>query len=208
MPKVISTLFISADGVAEIDPAWHFPYFDDAMGRAVNEDYETSDVMLIGRVTYDSFAGAWPDRETAGGEDAQFATHLGDARKVVVSRQPLEFSWRNSELLDGDLVEAVTALKADAGIRGILVPGSISVVQQLLAAGLVDELRLLVHPVAARRGRRLFDDGDAPYHLRTTATEVFPTGVIRVIYAPTPSPSPTQAGDDAVEEDRPATQSS
>ena len=206
MPKVISTLFISADGVAEIDPAWHFPYFDDAMGRAVNEDYETSDVMLIGRVTYDSFAGAWPDRETAGGEDAQFATHLGDARKVVVSRQPLEFSWRNSELLDGDLVEAVTALKADAGIRGILVPGSISVVQQLLAAGLVDELRLLVHPVAARKGRRLFDDGDAPYHLRTTATEVFPTGVIRVIYAPTPSPTP--AGNDAVEEDQPAAPSS
>ncbi len=206
MPKVISTLFISADGVAEIDPAWHFPYFDDAMGRAVNEDYETSDVMLIGRVTYDSFAGAWPDRETAGGEDAQFATHLGDARKVVVSRQPLDFSWRNSELLDGDLVEAVTALKADAGIRGILVPGSISVVQQLLAAGLVDELRLLVHPVAARKGRRLFDDGDAPYHLRTTATEVFPTGVIRVIYAPTPSPTP--AGSDAVEEDQSAAPSS
>ena len=206
MPKVISTLFISADGVAEIDPEWHFPYFDDAMVRAVNEDYETSDVMLIGRVTYDSFAGAWPDRETAGGEDAQFATHLGDARKVVVSRQPLDFSWRNSELLDGDLVEAVRALKADVGIRGILVPGSISVVQQLLAAGLVDELRLLVHPVAARKGRRLFDDGDAPYHLRTTATEVFPTGVIRVIYAPTPSPTP--AGTDAVEEDQPAAPSS
>jgi dihydrofolate reductase len=62
------------------------------------------------------------------------------------------------------------------------------VVQQLLAAGLVDELRLLVHPVAARQGRRLFDTGDAPYHLRVLATEVFPTGVIRVIYAPTDAP--------------------
>ena len=206
MPKVISTLFISADGVAEIDPAWHFPYFDDAMGRAVNEDYETSDVMLIGRVTYDSFAGAWPDRETAGGEDAQFATHLGDARKVVVSRQPLDFSWRNSELLDGDLVEAVTALKADRGhprhprarlhLRGAAAPRR--------RAG--RRLRLLVHPVAARKGRRLFDDGDAPYHLRTTATEVFPTGVIRVIYAPTPSPTPP--ADDAVEEDQTAAPSS
>ena len=201
MPKVISTLFISADGVAEIDPEWHFPYFDDDMGRAVSEDYDTSDVILIGRVTYDSFAGAWPDRETAGGEDAQFAKQLGDVRKVVVSRQPLDFSWRNSELLDGDLVEAVTALKADAGIRGILIPGSISVVQQLLAAQLVDELRLLVHPVAARKGRRLFDDGDAPYHLRTTASEVLRSGVIRVIYSPTTSP--TQAGNDAVEEDQP-----
>ena len=189
MAKVISTLFISADGVAEIDPDWHFPYFDENMGRAVGEDYDTADVLLIGRETYDSFAGAWPGREAAGGDDAPFARQLGDVRKVVVSRQRLEFSWRNSELINGDLVDAVTSLKADAGIRGILIPGSISVVQQLLAAGLVDELRLLVHPVAARKGRRLFDDGDAPYHLKMTATEGFPTGVIRVIYSPAKAPA-------------------
>ena len=190
MAKVVSTLFVSADGVAEIDLDWHFPYFDENMGRAVGEDYDTADVLLLGRVTYDSFAGAWPDREAAGGDDAPFAKRLGDTRKVVVSRQPLEFSWRNCELLDGDLADAVTALKADPGVTGILVPGSISVVQQLLAAGLVDELRLLVHPVAARKGRKLFDDGDAPYHLAVTATEVFPTGVIRVIYAPAATPAP------------------
>jgi dihydrofolate reductase len=189
MAKVISTLFISADGVAEIDFDWHFPYYDDNMGRAVNEDYDTSDVLLIGRRTFDSFAGAWPDREAAGGEDAPFAKQLGDVRKVVVSRQPLEFSWRNSELINGDLLEAVTALKADPNIKGILIPGSISVVQQLLGAGLLDELRLLVHPVAARKGRRLFDEGDTAYHLRVVATETFPTGVIRVIYAPTEAPA-------------------
>ncbi|MEU6392344.1 dihydrofolate reductase family protein [Streptomyces sp. NPDC046939] len=189
MAKLISSLFISADGVAEIDPDWHFPYFDANMGRAVTEDYETSDVLLIGRETYDSFAGAWPGREAAGGEDAPFAKQLGDVRKVVVSRQPQEFAWRNSELIEGDLVDAVTALKVDSAVRGILIPGSLSVVQQLLAAGLIDELRLLVHPVAARKGRRLFDEGDAPYHLRVTSTEVFPTGVIRVIYAPTEPPA-------------------
>src|SRR6185437_725370 len=131
MAKVVSTLFISADGVAEIDPDWHFPYFDENMGRAVTEDYDTSDVLLIGRATYDSFAGAWPDREAAGGEDAGFAKQLGDMRKVVASRQSLDFTWRNSELVDGDLVEAVTALKADPAVKGILIPGSISVVQQL-----------------------------------------------------------------------------
>ena len=189
MAKLISTLFISADGIAEIDPDWHFPYFDENMGRAVTEDYDTSDVLLIGRATYDSFAGAWPDREAAGGEDAGFAKQLGDMRKVVASRQSLDFTWRNSELVDGDLVEAVTALKADPAVKGILIPGSISVVQQLLAAGLVDELRLLVHPVAARKGRKLFDDGETPYHLRVTSTEVYPTGVIRVIYAPTDGPA-------------------
>jgi dihydrofolate reductase len=189
MAKVISTLFITADGVAEVDFDWHFPYFDENMGRAVAEDYDTSDVLLIGRVTYDSFAGAWPDRENAGGDDAPMAKHLGDMRKVVVSHQPQEFSWRNSELIDGDLIGAVTALKADPGINGILIPGSLSVLQQLLAAGLVDELRLLVHPVAARKGRRLFDEGDTFYHLKTVATETFPTGVIRVIYAPTEAPA-------------------
>lgn len=189
MAKVISTLFISADGVAEIDPDWHFPYFDESMGRAVSEDYDTADVLLIGRGTYESFAGAWPDREAAGEEDAPFAKQLGDMRKVVVSRQPLEFTWRNSELISGDLLEAVAALKADAGVKGVLIPGSITVVRQLLAAGLLDELRLLVHPVAARKGEKLFDDGTAPYHLRVLATEAFPTGVIRVIYAPTAAPA-------------------
>ncbi|WBB71860.1 dihydrofolate reductase family protein [Micromonospora sp. WMMD1128] len=202
MAKVISTLFISADGVAEIDPDWHFPYFDDNMGRAVTEDYETADVLLIARPTYDSFAGAWPDREAAGGEDAPFAKQLGDMRKVVVSRQPLEFSWRNSELIQGELAEAVAALKADPDVKGILIPGSISVVQQLLAAGLVDELRLLVHPVAARKGRKLFDEGDAPYHLRVAATEAYPTGVLRVIYTPAEAPGPV--GYDEVKEQVPA----
>lgn len=195
MAKVISTLFISADGVAEIDPAWHFPYFDENMGRAVGEDYDTSDVLLLGRVTYDSFAGAWPERELAGGEDASYAAQLGDTRKVVVSRQPLTFTWRRSELIDGELTDAVAALKADPTIRGILVPGSISVVQQLLAANLVDELRLLVHPVAARSGRKLFDEGDVPYHLTLVASEVFPTGVIRVIYAPAAAPVPADYED-------------
>ncbi|MFI6260633.1 dihydrofolate reductase family protein [Micromonospora zamorensis] len=202
MAKVISTLFISADGVAEIDPDWHFPYFDENMGRAVSEDYDTADVLLIGRETYDSFAGAWPDREAAGGDDASFAKQLGDVRKVVVSRQSLDLPWRNSELIQGDLLDAVASLKADAGVRGILIPGSISVVQQLLAAGLVDELRLLVHPVAARKGRKLFDEGDAAYHLRLVASEAFPTGVLRVIYAP--GVAPNAAGYDDVKDQVPA----
>jgi dihydrofolate reductase len=188
MAKLVSTLFLSLDGVAEIGEDWHFPYFDENMGKAVDEDYTPADVLLLGRVTYDSFAGAWPEREAAGGEDAAFATSLGDRRKIVVSRTPLELTWRNSELIDGELVEAVTALKADPDVQNVLIPGSISVVQQLLAAGLIDELRLLVHPVAARSGKRLFDDGDAAYHLRLLTSETFPTGVIRLLYAPAPAP--------------------
>jgi dihydrofolate reductase len=189
MASIVSTLFISLDGVAEIDPSWHFPYFDDNMSRAVSHDYNGVEVLLLGRVTYDSFAGAWPEREAAGEEDASFAKALGDMRKVVVSRQPLDFTWRNSELLDGDLIEAVTELKGDPAIGNILIPGSLSVVQQLLAAGLVDELSLLVHPVAARKGRRLFDEADSSYHLTLVRSEVFPTGVVWLTYAPAVTPA-------------------
>lgn len=184
MAMIVSTLFMSLDGVVEIDPAWHFPYFDEHMGAAVGEDYEDVDVLLLGRVTYDSFARAWPDREAAAGQDSTFAAQLGDTRKVVVTRGEQDLGWRNAEAMRGDLVEAVTALAAEPGVEKVLVPGSISVVRQLLAASLLDELRLLVHPVAARRGERLFDEGVPLYPLRLLRSETFPTGVLRLVYAP------------------------
>ncbi|HQY32519.1 dihydrofolate reductase family protein [Actinotalea sp.] len=189
MATIVSTLFISLDGVVEIDPAWHFPYFDEHMGAAVGQDYEDVDVLLLGRVTYDSFAGAWPGREAAGGEDATFAAQLGDTRKVVATRGQQDLGWRNVEAVRGDLVETVRALAAEPGVAKILVAGSISVVRQLLAAGLLDELRLLVHPVAARHGERLFDEGEPIYPLRLLRSDVFPTGVVQLVYAPAALPA-------------------
>ncbi len=188
MAKLVSTLFSSLDGVVEIDPTWHFPYFDEHMGAAVDEDYTGVDALVLGRVTYDSFAGAWPGREEAGEEDAVFAKRLGDLRKLVATRGDADLGWRNVEKVDGDLVEAVTTLKETPGIAKVLVAGSISVVRQLLAAGLVDELSLLVHPVAARKGERLFDEGDTIYPLRLLRSEVFPTGVVHLVYGPAELP--------------------
>ncbi len=160
MRKIVAGLFISLDGVVEDPHLWHFPYFNDEMGAAVTAQIGASDTLLLGRKTYDSFAGAWPDREAEGGEDAGFAKILGDARKIVVSNQQLDFMWRNSELLEGDLVEAVTALKSEPGDSNIAMSGSVSVVRQLLDAGLLDELHLLLHPIAVRNGMRLFDEGE------------------------------------------------
>ena len=87
MKKITAGLFISLDGVVEDPQDWHFPYFNDEMGAAVDATLGAADTVLFGRKTYDSFAGAWPDREAAGGEDAAFAKELGDARKIVVSNQ-------------------------------------------------------------------------------------------------------------------------
>ncbi len=185
MRKITAGLFISLDGVVEAPDQWHF-YFNDQMGAAVDATLGASDTVLFGRKTYDSFAGAWPERETAGEEDAGLAKALGDARKIVVSSQELEFTWRNSEQLEGDLVEAVRALKNEPGAN-IAMSGSISVVRQLLAAGLLDELHLLVHPIAVRKGMRLFDEGETSTPLRLISSETFETGVLNLVYAPVES---------------------
>jgi dihydrofolate reductase len=182
MRKIVSNLFISLDGVVDGLEDWHFPYFNDELGAAVDTVLATTDTLLLGRKTYDDHAGAWPDREAAGEEDAEFAKALGDARKIVVSRQRLELTWRNSEQLQGGLVEAVTALKNEPGDGHIATSGSISVVRQLLAARLLDELQLLVHPIAVRKGTRLFDEGEGPIPLRLISSEAFSTGVLRLVY--------------------------
>src|SRR6266550_7116652 len=123
MRKITAGVFISLDGVVEAPDQWHFPYFNDEMGGAVDATLGAADTVLFGRKTYDSFAGAWPERETAGEEDAPMAKALGDARKIVVSRQRLTFTWRNSEQISGDLVAAVTALKKEPGKSDIAMSG-------------------------------------------------------------------------------------
>jgi dihydrofolate reductase len=186
MRKITADLFISLDGVVEAPDQWHFPYFNDEMGVAVNATVGSADTVLFGRKTYDSFAGAWPARELAGEADAGMAKALGDARKIVVSNQKLELTWRNSEQLEGDLIHFVTALKNEPG-GNIALSGSVSVVRQLLAAGLVDELHLLVHPIAVRKGTRLFDEGETPIPLRLISSQAFRTGVLNLIYGPAES---------------------
>lgn len=195
MRKIVAGLFIALDGVVEAPDQWHFPYFNDEMGVAVDAMLGAADTILLGRTTYDTFAGAWPEREAAGGDDAVFAKKLGDARKIVVTSQPRDFAWRNTERLEGDFVEAVTALKNEPG-GDIAMSGSVSIVRQLLAAGLLDELHLLVHPIAVGKGMRLFDDGGSTLPLRLLSSQTFETGVLNLVYGPAEPPG-TATYDDA-----------
>jgi dihydrofolate reductase len=198
MAIIKASMFMALDGVVAPEVGnWHFPYFNEEMGEAVTDTHD-ADVMLFGRVTYDSFAGAWPEREAAGEADAEMAKHLGDIRKIVASRSPLTFSWRNSEQLDGDLLEAAKALKEDPSVRGVALSGSTSVTRQLLEAGLVDELHLFVHPATAGSGLRLFEDGTPPMNLKLLASKAFATGVVHLVYGPDPNP-PTGGYEEAVQ---------
>jgi dihydrofolate reductase len=181
MRRVVASLFTTLDGVVETPEKWHFPFFNEEMGAIVGS--QMSDTLLMGRKSYDTFAATWPKREAAGGEDAALATRLGDARKLVVSNQSLQFSWRNTELLQGELVEAVSALKSEPG-NDIAVSGSISIVRQLLDAGLIDELQLLVDPIAVRAGERLFEETGAALPLELLSSRALSNGVLYLVYGP------------------------
>lgn len=188
MKKISAGLFTSVDGVVGEPQTWHFPYFCEELGAAVMEQLGAADTVLFGRITYDGFAAAWPAREAAGEQDAGMAKALGDARKIVVSRQRLSFDWRNSEQLEGDLVEGVKALKHEPGDGVIGMSGSVSVIRQLLEAKLIDELHLYVHPVAVRQGKRLFDDADKQLPLALLSCTPFESGTVHLVYGPSDGP--------------------
>ncbi len=169
--------FISLDGVVEAPEKWHMQYVDDEMMAAIWS--EPADTLLLGRVTYDSFAGAFadlPDDHPVGGP-------MNRPSKVVVSGSRPTLAWRNSSLLPpGDVAERVAELKAGPG-GPISMVGSISVVRTLLRAGLVDRLSLLVHPIVLGTGQRLFADDGQQTRLTLEKCDVLRSGVTHHMYA-------------------------
>ncbi|MET4144353.1 dihydrofolate reductase family protein [Arthrobacter sp. UYCo732] len=156
MRKVTSGLFHSLDGVVSDPFLWQFDSFDNELGKAMTGMMERVDTVVLGRVSYQEWAGYWPTAP----QDQDFAGFINPVEKWVASRtltEPLE--WQNSHLIEGPLEEFVAALKQRDGGE-IAVNGSISVVRQLLFAGLLDELTLITHPVVAGSGRHLFEPND------------------------------------------------
>ena len=150
MRKVTSALFIALDGVVESPNLWQFDVFDEDMGNAMSIALANLDTVLLGRVTYGEWASYWPTST-----DEPFATFINNTPKVVVSTTLDKVDWQNSTLLTGDLVAGVNALKQLPG-RTIGVIGSPTLVLSLLQKDLLDELTLMVHPVVAGTGKRLF----------------------------------------------------
>ena len=184
MRKLIVSEFLTADGVMEAPDEWHGPYFDDDMGRTVAAQMAASDALLLGRTTYEGFAAAWPAMVDTPGAD-----HMNGVAKYVVSSTLDKAEWNNSTLLEADLAAAITALKQRDG-GDITVMGSATLVQWLLAQGLVDEIELLIDPVVVGRGKRLFQDGLPELPLTVVKSEMFGSGVHHVVYAVGAAPSP------------------
>ncbi len=173
MRKLVVTEFLSLDGVME-NPAWTFPYWNDEIAAFKGEESDSSDALLLGRVTYEGFAAAWPDSPDEG------APYFNGVSKYVVSSTLQQADWNNSVILRGDLAAEVQRLKQQEG-GDIIVHGSATLAQSLLRLDLVDHLRLLIYPVVLGTGIRLFADG-IETQLQLVRSQTFSSGVVGLVY--------------------------
>jgi dihydrofolate reductase len=175
MRKLVVTEFVSLDGVME-DPAWTFKYWNDEIANFKAEETLASDALLLGRVTYEGFAAAWPNSTDEG------AAYFNGVRKYVVSKKLKNAAWNNSVILSGDLVEEVNKIKQQDGTN-ITVHGSGKLALSLIKHNLIDSLRLLVYPVVLGKGQRLFEEGTTATFNLVSATP-FSSGVTGLVYEP------------------------
>jgi len=187
MGRIVVTEFVSLDGVMEApggEPGYaHSGWTMDVAGEDhfayKLEELLESEALLLGRVTYESFAGAWPGRD----DEAGFAAKMNRMPKYVFSRTLDELEWENSTLLNGELPDEVRRLKDEVdGI--VLVAGSRSIVHQLLDNGLVDELRLMVFPVVLGSGARVYPDSESKIPLELADSRTYDSGVVVQVYRP------------------------
>jgi dihydrofolate reductase len=188
MPELVVNTFLTLDGVMqapggpEEDPAdgfehggWSFGYWDEQMQSAMGESMSKPFDLVLGRKTYEIFAAHWPHTDDPG------AVPLNRATKHVASTTRHELEWENSKLIEGDVPEAVRALKQQDGPE-LQVHGSANLIQTLLEHGLIDEFRLWIFPLVLGKGKRLFDGGTLPAGLELAGSQVSSTGVIIATY--------------------------
>lgn len=180
MRKVTAGLFHSVDGVVEAPDQFQFDAFDDQLGDMLTGVENRVDTVLMGRVGWSEWAGYWPKAE----QDLDFARFINAVPKYVASntlKTADMAAWSNSTLIEGDVVEFVRGLKAQPGGE-IAAMGGISLVRQLLFAGLMDELCLITHPVVAGAGRHLFEPGDPTTRLDLMRCDVTSKGNVVQVY--------------------------
>jgi dihydrofolate reductase len=177
MRKLNAWLYMTLDGVVEAPEKWVMP--DKEMFEAQTADYAASDALLLGRRTYDVFAASWPQR----GSDVTNADWMNNTRKYVASTSLESPTWQNTEVLEGDVDEAVARLKQEDG-EAITLNGSATLLRSLLVAGLVDELRILLHPLVRGTGHRLFDGAESLGAFKLAGWHTYDNGVVSLTYEP------------------------
>ncbi len=183
MRKLIVSEWVSLDGVFDADTMkeWFHPYNSEDRQKHITEMVLASDAFLFGRVTYEMLAGYWPKVKNNDSGDLEVANRLNSARKYVVSSTLKQTEWSNSTILNKSAVKKITDLKQQPG-DNILVFGSATLVDSLMGADLIDEFRLLVHPIIMGSGKRAFKDGIVTTKLTLGETTTLSSGVISLCY--------------------------
>jgi dihydrofolate reductase len=177
--KVAASELVSLDGVMENPQQWSFSYSNDEMEEANAAGMASSDAMLLGRVTYEEYAAFWPYQDRT---EQPYTRYLNITPKYVLFRtlqEPLEL--QNSTLIKGDVAQEISRLKKQPG-KDIGIVGSGALVRWLLREELLDELRLMVHPIVLGRGKRLFEDGGDQRALELVESKTSTTGVLYLTY--------------------------
>lgn len=175
MRKLVVTEFLTLDGVME-NPAWSFKYWNDEIANFKGEESNATDALLLGRVTYEGFAQAWPNSKDEG------APYFNSVRKYVVSTTLDKAEWNNSVIINDNVVEEINRLKQQDG-GDITVHGSGRLIQTLIRHDLIDVYRLLIYPVVLGKGQRLFED-ENKVSLKLVESRPFSSGVVAMIYQP------------------------
>jgi dihydrofolate reductase len=187
--KLIVTMWMTLDGFIsgpnnEMD--WVTSRYDAEMGKYENELVDSADTLILGRVTYQSFAGAWPnvpDNPSVSEGEKEYARKLNAMQKIVFSKSLEQVEWNNSRLMKDLYREEITRLKEEPG-KDMLIYGSASIVQVLTNAGLIDEYQLLIYPVILGSGKPLFKDIHNRVNLKLFSSVLHPSGVILMTYHP------------------------
>lgn len=189
MRKIIVTMWESVDGFIagpNNDMGFVGEVYDEAMGKYEHNLVSAADTLLLGRVTYESFAGSWPyvpDRPDADPGEVAYARLLNAMRKIVFSKTLPDVEWNNSTLMREIVPEEIRQLKQEEG-RDIVIYGSASIVQQLTNYGLIDEYQLLIHPFILGDGKPLFKNIKEKVNLKLVNAEARPSGVVVLTYHP------------------------
>lgn len=179
MSKIVVTEFLSLDGVMEAPHEWHFPFFNDEMSKYKLDELFSSDALLLGRVTYEGFADAWPSMT----DEAGFADRMNGMPKYVVSTTLAKADWNNSTIISDNVADQIAKLK-EQSLQDIAIHGSADLIHSLMQHDLIDEFRLMVHPIVVGHGKRLFQDGTDTRAMKLVDTQTFGTGAMVLTYQP------------------------
>ena len=177
--RLVATEYLTIDGVMDEPGKWSFQFWSEESSKFKEQELQAADALLLGRITYEGFAAAWPSMKDTG----DFGVRMNSIKKYVVSTTLKHPSWTNTTVIEGNAVDEINKLRAQPG-KDLLLSGSGTLVRSLIPHDVIDEYRLMIHPIVLGRGKRLFHGDEPERVLQLTGVKQFASGVTVLSYEP------------------------